>query len=84
LVAAIGASQDGVARLELPAWAEKQQSRENDRFALEKHRRPPRCVLTGLIARHRRCMENRLARTGLPGLYNDDYARKRGAPPPAT
>lgn len=39
LVAAIGASQDGVARLALPAWAEKQQSREDDRFARKKHRR---------------------------------------------
>lgn len=55
----------------LKAWAEKQQSREDDRFALEKHRRPPPCRLTGLIGRHRRCVENRLARTGLPGLYYD-------------
>lgn len=39
LVAAIGASQDGVARLARPAWTEEQQSREEDRFALEKHRR---------------------------------------------
>jgi hypothetical protein len=74
----------GVARLALPAWAEEQQSREEDRFALEKHRRPPCCMLTGLIGRHRRCMESRLAGTGLPGLYQEDYARKRGAPPPAT
>lgn len=38
-------------------------------------------MLTGLIARHRRYMENRLARTGLLGpygiLYHDVYAGKR-------
>ena len=77
LVAAHLCKPGWVARLALPAWAEKQQSREDDRFALEKHRRPPRCMLTGLIGRHRRCMENRLARTGPPGLYHDNYARKR-------
>ena len=84
LVAAAGAGQGGVPGSALQAWAEKQQSREDDRFALEEHRRPPPRRLTGLIGRHRRCVENRLARTGLLGLYHDDYARKRGAPPPAT
>lgn len=69
--------------LRLLAWAEKQQSREDDRFALEKHRRPPPCMLTGLIGRHRRCMETWLAGTGLPGLYHDDYARKRACSTPS-
>ena len=71
LVAAAGAGQGGVPGLALQAWAEKQQSREDDRFALEEHRRPPPCRLSGLIGRHRRCVENRLARTGLQilGLY---------------
>ena len=86
MVAAIVASQDGVARLALPAWAEKQQSREDDRFALEEHRRPPPRRLTGLIGRHRRCVENRLARTGLQILA---YTRatmhaSEPAPHPAT
>jgi hypothetical protein len=47
LVAAAGAGQGGVPGSALQAWAEKQQSREDDRFALEEHRRRHRAGLLG-------------------------------------